>query len=170
MFPTLPLRCPQGRSPIAPQRLGRGRGRLLGLAAPLALLPWVLPLAGHSQTAQPSEAAIAGNKGAQVYCFMRSNGNIHEVSWAAAYALIKRQSSSLFKTSPEHAAVMITEAVVQNPTTYPECGRYLGDLYTRRRTVVLTSGTYPPGNAPTGAAPAGGLPAGGTGPGSQTRW
>jgi len=47
----------------------------------------------------------------------------------AAYALIKRQSASLFKTSPEHAAVMITEAVVQNPGTFPDCGKYLGDLY-----------------------------------------
>jgi len=68
-------------------------------------------------------------KGAQVYCFMRNSGNNHEVSWLAAYALIKRQSASLFKTSPEHAAVMITEAVVQNPCTFPDCGKYLGDLY-----------------------------------------
>ena len=60
---------------------------------------------------------------------MRNSGNNHEVSWLAAYALIKRQSASLFKTSPEHAAVMITEAVVQNPGTFPDCGKYLGDLY-----------------------------------------
>jgi hypothetical protein len=72
-----------------------------------------------------------GGKGAQVYCFMRNNGNDHAVSWSASYALIKRQSASMFKTSPEHAAVMITEAVVQNPGTYPDCGRYLGDLYKR---------------------------------------
>lgn len=78
-----------------------------------------------------------GGKGAQVYCVMRNNGNIHEVSWAAAYALIKRQSASLFKTSPEHASVMITEAVVQNPGNYPDCARHLGDLYTRR--VLLTN-------------------------------
>jgi hypothetical protein len=52
------------------------------------------------------------------------------VSWTAAYALIKRQSASLFKTSPEHAAVMITEAVVNNPGSFPDCGKYLGDLYT----------------------------------------
>jgi hypothetical protein len=83
----------------------------------------------------PAEALAADNpsspaaKGAQVYCFMRNSGNNHEVSWAAAYALIKRQSASLFKTSPEHAAVMITEAVVQNPGTFPDCGKYLGDLY-----------------------------------------
>jgi hypothetical protein len=61
---------------------------------------------------------------------MRSSGNSHEVSWTAAYALIKRQSASLFKTSPEHAAVMITEAVVNNPGSFPDCGKYLGDLYT----------------------------------------
>ena len=70
-----------------------------------------------------------GAKGAQIYCYMRGTGNSHAVSWAAAYALIKRQSASLFKTSPTHAAVMITEAVVQNPNTFPNCGRYLGDLY-----------------------------------------
>ena len=74
----------------------------------------------------PTDAA---GKGAQVYCFMRNSGNNHEVSWLAAYALIKRQSASLFKTSPEHAAVMITEAVVQNPGPFPDCGKYLGDLY-----------------------------------------
>ena len=79
----------------------------------------------HAAT-EPSGPAA---KGAQVYCFMRNSGNNHEVSWLAAYALIKRQSASLFKTSPEHAAVMITEAVVQNPGTFPDCGKYLGDLY-----------------------------------------
>lgn len=83
-----------------------------------------LPAARAADT--PSSAA---GKGAQVYCFMRNSGNNHEVSWLAAYALIKRQSASLFKTSPEHAAVMITEAVVQNPGSFPDCGRYLGDLY-----------------------------------------
>ena len=68
-------------------------------------------------------------KGAQVYCFMRSSGNGHAVSWNAAYALIKRQSRGLFKTSPEHASVMITEAVVEDPGTFPDCGRFLGDLF-----------------------------------------
>lgn len=84
-------------------------------------------------TALPSraQAESAGAKGAQIYCFMRANGNSHVVSWDAAYALIKRQSASLFKTSPEHAAVMITEAVVSSPGTYPDCGRWLGDLFTR---------------------------------------
>jgi hypothetical protein len=81
----------------------------------------------------------AGSKGAQVYCFMRGAGNSHEVSWVAAYALIKRQSASLFKTSPEHAAVMITEAVVQNPGNYSDCGRYLGALYEKSATPTTTS-------------------------------
>jgi hypothetical protein len=77
-----------------------------------------------------AELTSPGAKGAQVYCYMRSSGNSHEVSWTAAYALIKRQSASMFKTSPEHAAVMITEAVVNNPGSFPDCGKYLGDLYT----------------------------------------
>ncbi len=81
----------------------------------------------------------AGSKGAQVYCFMRGANNSHEVSWVAAYALIKRQSASLFKTSPEHAAVMITEAVVQNPGSYPDCGRFLGSLYEKATPANTTS-------------------------------
>lgn len=85
-----------------------------------------LGLAGIPVNARTS---ASGAKGAQVYCFMRSNGNSHEVSWAAAYALIKRENAGLFKTSPEHAAVLITETVVQNPNANPDCARYLGDLY-----------------------------------------
>lgn len=84
---------------------------------------------GPSAKAQTDSPGV---KGAQVYCYMRSSGNSHEVSWTAAYSLIKRQSASMFKTSPTHAAVMITEAVVQNPNTFPNCGRYLGDLYSAR--------------------------------------
>jgi len=68
------------------------------------------PLGGASAQAAPGDGP--GAKGAQVYCFMRNNGNDHTVSWNAAYALIKRQSASMFRTSPEHAAVMITEAEV----------------------------------------------------------
>ena len=68
-------------------------------------------------------------KGAKIYCFMRSSGNNHKVSWNAAYAVIKRQRSGLFKTSPEHASVMITEAVVQDPGNFPDCGQFLGDLF-----------------------------------------
>ena len=74
--------------------------------------------------------AAKGLKGAQVYCFMRANGNSHEVSWTAAYAVIKRQpNDSPFKHSPEHASVMITEAVVANPAAFPDCGRYLGSMF-----------------------------------------
>ena len=90
----------------------------------------LLPLAGMLLVAAPVEAASADSKkGAQVYCYMRSNGNSHAVSFEASYALIKRQSSGVFKTSPMHAAVMITETVVEEPGSYPDCGRYLGDLF-----------------------------------------
>ncbi len=78
----------------------------------------------------PLQAALASDeKGAKIYCFMRSSGNDHEVSWNAAYAVIKRQRSGVFKTSPEHASVMITEAVVQDPGNFPDCGQFLGDLF-----------------------------------------
>ena len=78
-----------------------------------------------------SQAAIGetGGKGANVYCYMRENGNSHEVSWSASYEVIKRQTNGLFKTSPKHAAVMITEAVVKEPSSFNNCGRYLGDLF-----------------------------------------
>ena len=96
----------------------------------LALL---LPLAGLAGLSLAPIQAIAGTteaaKGAKIYCFMRSSNNNHQVSWEAAYALIKRQKSGMFKTSPEHAAVMITEAVVEDPGSYPDCGQYLGDLF-----------------------------------------
>ena len=79
---------------------------------------------------QPVQAGKASDeKGAKIYCFMRSSGNDHNVSWNAAYAVIKRQGVQIFKTSPEHAAVIITEAVVQDPGNFPDCGRYLGDLF-----------------------------------------
>ena len=76
------------------------------------------------QAAEPTE-----DKGAKIYCYMRSSGNDHNVSWNAAYAVIKRQSRSMFKTSPEHASVMITEAVVNDPGNFPDCGQFLGDLF-----------------------------------------
>ena len=100
----------------------------------LALLIGCCTLLGAGSTSAPALAGVNGTgaKGAQVYCFMRNNGNGHEISWAAAYALIKRQSAGLIKTSPEHAAVMITETVVNDPSAFPECGRYIGDLYTRK--------------------------------------
>ena len=74
-------------------------------------------------------AQTTEEKGAKIYCFMRSSGNDHKVSWNAAYAVIKRQRSGLFKTSPEHASVMITEAVVKDPGNFPDCGQFLGDLF-----------------------------------------
>ena len=50
----------------------------------------VASLIGPGPLTSPVLAEIdtVGGKGAQVYCFMRSNGNNHEVSWTAAYALI----------------------------------------------------------------------------------
>ena len=84
-------------------------------------------LLGGPAAVMADEATQA--KGAKIYCFMRSSGNDHNVSWNAAYALIKRQGRSMFKTSPEHASVMIIEAVVNDPGSYPDCGRFLGDLF-----------------------------------------
>ena len=83
-----------------------------------------------SSATPPLQAAEATkDKGAKIYCYMRSSGNDHKVSWNAAYAVIKRQGRSMFKTSPEHASVMITEAVVQDPGNFPDCGQFLGDLF-----------------------------------------
>ena len=48
---------------------------------------------------QPVQAGKESDeKGAKIYCFMRSSGNDHSVSWNAAYAVIKRQGGQLFKT------------------------------------------------------------------------
>ena len=90
----------------------------LGLIGALA---GVLPQALAAETTEI--------KGAKIYCFMRSSGNDHSVSWNASYAVIKRQGNGMFKTSPEHASVMITEAVVKDPGNFPDCGQYLGDLF-----------------------------------------
>ena len=129
--------------------------RVLPVVALTAAMVGALP-AGQAAT-NPSDAA---GKGAQVYCFMRNNGNVHEVSWTAAYALIKRQSAGMFKTSPEHAAVMITEAVVQNPGTFPDCGRFLGDLYAPRPSGSTATSPEP---SPTSISVVGGGKAGGSG-------
>ena len=94
---------------------------VVSAAALISALSGVTPAL---QAAEPIE-----EKGAKIYCFLRSSGNDHEVSWKAAYAVIKRQRSGLFKTSPEHASVMITEAVVQDPGNFPDCGQFLGDLF-----------------------------------------
>ena len=122
----------------------------------LTLIGWAGCSVGAGALA--AELTSPGAKGAQVYCYMRSSGNSHDVSWTAAYALIKRQSASLFKTSPEHAAVMITEAVVNNPGSFPDCGKYLGDLYTNtvNRQKQAAEGSRP---ATTTAAAAGSAPA-----------
>ena len=84
-----------------------------------------------------AESTDMGQKGAEIYCFMRQTGNNHEVSWKAAYEVIKRQKSSLFKTSPKHGAVLIVESVVSNPGNYENCGNYLGDLFTPPQTTSL---------------------------------
>ena len=108
------------------------RSALLAFVGSVAGFGLAIP--GQAQTAEANTAAAnagSGGKGAQIYCFMRNSGNSHQVSWDAAYAVIKRQNDKLFKTSPEHAAVMITEAVVQNPSVFPDCGRYLGDLFAK---------------------------------------
>lgn len=100
------------------------------LAALVAQVLLTEPAAAQ-ESASTLNPSTPGAKGAKVYCYMRGEGNTHKVSWEAAYALIKRQGDSLFKTSPEHAAVMITEAVVNDPSAYPNCGKYLGDLYVK---------------------------------------
>ena len=84
-------------------------------------------LGGFHPVVQAAESTE--EKGAKIYCFMRSSGNDHKVSWNAAYAVIKRQGSGMFKTSPEHASVMITEAVIKDPGNFPDCGQFLGDLF-----------------------------------------
>ena len=100
-----------------------------------------------------TKPVLAGNqsedKGAKIYCFMRSSGNDHSVSWNAAYAVIKRQGGQLFKTSPEHASVMITEAVVQDPGNFPDCGRFLGDLFggSPNKASITSLGTSSTGTA-----------------------
>ena len=99
-------------------------------------------LLGGSAAVMADEATQS--KGAKIYCFMRSSGNDHNVSWNAAYALIKRQGRSMFKTSPEHASVMITEAVVNDPGSYPDCGRYLGDLFGGSRASTASQKTSSP--------------------------
>ena len=86
-----------------------------------------------------AELNTQGSKGAKVYCYMRGTGNPHEVSWNASYSLLKRQANSMFKTSPKHAAVMITEAIVEEPEKYPNCGQYLGDLFGGPKTPQLVT-------------------------------
>lgn len=147
---TLPRERPSARPSLGPAQLRLQRPWIALALLALWLGPscmgssWMAPDAqaqttssgaGASRTTDSSDAgasiAMAGAKGAKTYCYMRSVGNTHKVSWEAAYALIKRQNANLFKTSPGHAAVMITEAVVNDPAAYPDCGKYLGDLYVK---------------------------------------
>lgn len=150
---TAPIDTLGGRIPVHPALppMAFRLSRSLPLLA--AALLTALSVGTQAPATAQTAAETPGAKGAQVYCFMRANGNNHDVSWMAAYALIKRQSASMFRTSPEHAAVMITEAVVQNPTSFPDCGRYLGDLYNRRvQGSASVDGSTPPTGSP---APAG---------------
>jgi hypothetical protein len=126
-FSIPPSHPPAHQPATRPGKLSLVKASLETLLAPL-LLSSLLPAPLLAQSLQPDLTSPEA-KGAQMYCFMRRSGNGHEVSWNAAYALIKRQSASLFKTSPQHASVMISEAVVRNPDAYPECGRYLGALF-----------------------------------------
>jgi len=108
-------------------KLGAGmavkRYRLMALALGLSCLGSL-----------PAAANEAGDKGAEIYCFMRKTGNSHNVSWKAAYERIKRQGNGLFKTSPKHAAVMMTESVVTAQDKFQDCGKYLGALYSGSET------------------------------------
>ena len=155
------LLCPFSTSTApARDRSRRLRSALRGILVPaLLLLASPLPLLSQptrlAQVSQP-DPSDPGNKGAEVYCFMRKAGNDHEVSWTAAYALIKRQSASLFRTSPEHAAVMITEPVVNSPDAFPDCGRYIGALYGSEKPAPLR--TDIPASGSTGPVP---IPSGG---------
>ncbi len=158
-------------------QIPRARSHRTGLTAPLTTLLAVSLVwasgseAGRAQAVDPVSSsttgsavstATAGAKGAQIYCFMRSTGNSHDVSWTAAYALIKRQSANLFKTSPEHAAVMITEAVVQNPGTYPDCGKYLGDLFEKAAARDAAAAAAAASPTPSTTTPAASAPAAST--------
>ena len=137
---------------LPPHRLGPS---LLAMLFGGALTGGVLGPRALAQIETPAA------KGAQIYCYMRASGNNHAVSWAAAYALIKRQSASLFKTSPTHAAVMITEAVVQNPNTFPNCGRYLGDLHSAHLPAAGSGDALPSEGTTTSGSPGGQAGSGG---------
>jgi len=104
----------------------------------------ILGLIGVSAASVAEAADRKQDKGAKIYCFMRSSGNDHSVSWNAAYAVIKRQGNGLFKTSPQHASVMITESVVNDPGNFPDCGQFLGDLFGGSTQTSISSGRTSP--------------------------
>ena len=70
----------------------------------------------------------ANEKATLIYCFMRSQGNSHELSWNEAYEYLKRQRGGNFKLSKKAAVAMIIDGFVNNQEKYPGCGKYLGDL------------------------------------------
>ena len=70
----------------------------MGLIRSSLVLSAAALIGALSTMTSPLQAAAATeDKGAKIYCFMRSSGNDHEVSWNAAYAVIKR---CLLYTSP----------------------------------------------------------------------
>lgn len=113
-----------------------------GFAPFLALFS--LGLIGVSAATVADAAERKQDKGAKIYCYMRSSGNDHTVSWNAAYAVIKRQGKGPFKTSPQHASVMITESVVNDPGNFPDCGQFLGDLFGGSKQTSISSGRTSP--------------------------
>ena len=111
----------------------------------------ILGLIGVSAASVAEAADRKQDKGAKIYCYMRSSGNDHSVSWNAAYAVIKRQGKGPFKTSPQHASVMITESVVNDPGNFPDCGQFLGDLFGGSTQTSISSGRTSP--APSSDSP-----------------
>ncbi len=54
----------------------------------------------------------------------------YQASWVAAYRVIKKQTGGIFKTTPEQASVLITEAVLNDPGSFPPNSiNYLSDLF-----------------------------------------
>ena len=98
----------------------------------LAALSGVISLAPVAAAEGDDYIRVARQKGANIYCFMRSQGTNHATSWRSAYAVMKRQKTgfaAIFKTSPEHASTMILEEVAENPGNFPGCGVYLDTLF-----------------------------------------
>ena len=98
----------------------------------LAALSSVIGLAPVTAAEGDDCIRVARQKGANIYCYMRSQGANHATSWRSAYAVMKRQKtgfSAILKTSPEHASTMILEEVAENPGSFPGCGVYLDTLF-----------------------------------------
>ena len=104
-FPLVSQRCPGLRRTLVNLSLVSAVGAA-GLAGGAA----------QAQTAEANTAAAlagAGGKGAQIYCFMRNSDNNHQVSWDAAYAVIKRQNDKLSLTW-----FVVAEGMVNNAITF----------------------------------------------------